>query len=150
MRARVAKRKWHSLRSQRPRDVVFAVECMGVLLLSDVALRSIGLTRWTRILARRARPSTASHRGKLDSAQGLAVRSAYKAVEMACRNVPHTPTCLPRAVTLWWALRRHGVQSELQFGVRKRGEKLEAHASVVCGPLVFYDGRRAGYEPLHV
>ena len=40
------------------------------------------------------------------------------------------PTCLHRALTLWWLLRRRGVASELRIGVRLEQGRFEAHAWV--------------------
>jgi len=51
-------------------------------------------------------------------------------VEMASRNSVGQPTCLHRSIAVWWLLRRRGLESELRFGVRKRGEGFEAHAWV--------------------
>jgi len=51
-------------------------------------------------------------------------------VDMASRNSLGQPTCLHRSLVVWWLLRRRGLESELRFGVRKRGEVFEAHAWV--------------------
>lgn len=47
----------------------------------------------------------------------------------ARRSVGH-PTCLEESLALWWLLRRQGIASELRIGVRKQGDKFEAHAWV--------------------
>jgi Transglutaminase-like superfamily len=40
------------------------------------------------------------------------------------------PTCLEESLALWWLLGRRGIPVELHIGVRKTGEKFEAHAWV--------------------
>jgi hypothetical protein len=43
------------------------------------------------------------------------------------------PNCLEVSLALWWLLARQGIASDLRVGVRKDGEKFEAHAWVECG-----------------
>jgi hypothetical protein len=43
------------------------------------------------------------------------------------------PNCLEVSLALWWLLARQGIASDLRVGVRKDGEKFEAHAWVDCG-----------------
>jgi hypothetical protein len=45
------------------------------------------------------------------------------------------PNCLSVSLALWWLLARQGIASDLRLGVRKEGEKFEAHAWVECGGL---------------
>ena len=40
------------------------------------------------------------------------------------------PTCLAESLALWWLLGREGIASDLRVGIRKDGEKFEAHAWV--------------------
>lgn len=42
------------------------------------------------------------------------------------------PTCLAESLALWWLLGREGIVSDLRVGVRRAGEKFEAHAWVEC------------------
>lgn len=49
-------------------------------------------------------------------------------VDLAARYSPLRPNCLVRSLTLRWLLQRQGIASELHIGVRKQGDKLEAHA----------------------
>jgi len=51
-------------------------------------------------------------------------------VRAAVRNSLGHPTCLEESLALWWLLRRQGIGSDLRVGVRKDGEKFEAHAWV--------------------
>ena len=58
--------------------------------------------------------------------------------------------CLTQSLTLWWLLRRRGIDSEIYIGVRKIGNMLEAHAWVEYSGTVISDhpeiGRR--FAPL--
>ena len=53
-------------------------------------------------------------------------------VRAAVRHGLGHPTCLSESLALWWLLGRQGIPSELRVGVRKSGEKFEAHAWVEC------------------
>lgn len=49
-------------------------------------------------------------------------------------------TCLSRSLTLWWMLRSRGIQASLRIGVRKRQQRLEAHAWVEYQECVLGEG----------
>ncbi|HET7258645.1 MAG TPA: lasso peptide biosynthesis B2 protein [Candidatus Acidoferrum sp.] len=51
-------------------------------------------------------------------------------VRAASRRTWPRATCLEESLTLWWLLGRQGIGTELKVGVRKEGEKFEAHAWV--------------------
>jgi len=51
-------------------------------------------------------------------------------VQVAARHGVYSATCLPQSLTLWWLLRRQGIESDLRFGARKEAERMEAHAWV--------------------
>jgi Transglutaminase-like superfamily len=56
--------------------------------------------------------------------------TASRMVRAAARNSVFPSTCLERSLALWWLLARRGVAAQLRIGVRKSGEKFEAHAWV--------------------
>jgi hypothetical protein len=60
-------------------------------------------------------------------------------VDAAARRGPYSATCLPRSLTLWWLLRRRGIDSYLRIGVRKAAGRIEAHAWVELRGLVLND-----------
>ena len=64
--------------------------------------------------------------------------TASRMVAAAARHSPFPSTCLERSLALWWLLARRGVAAQLRIGVRKTGEKFEAHA------WVEYDGVAVG------
>ena len=47
--------------------------------------------------------------------------------------------CLSRSLTLWWLLRRRGIESQLRLGVRKGEQGLDAHAWVELAGQVVND-----------
>jgi hypothetical protein len=108
-----------------------ALESLVVCLLSVIALRLIGFGAWKRALSLSSRlPSTALGRFACDD---IAIAQAYASVvNMVARNTWGLVTCLPRSLTLWWLLRRRGIESELLLGVWKDGERIAAHAWVAC------------------
>lgn len=65
----------------------------------------------------------------------VAERAAL-AVHRAATHLPGTYVCLPRAMTLWWLLRRRGLDARLRLGVNLRANepkvpqttRLDAHA----------------------
>ena len=65
-------------------------------------------------------------------AQAYAALTAQM-VRAAARHGIGDPSCLEVSLALWWLLARQGIASDLRVGVRKDGEKLEAHAWVECG-----------------
>lgn len=58
-----------------------------------------------------------------------------RAVRAAARHGLGHPTCLEQSLALWWLLEREGAPSALRIGVRKIGERFEAHAWVECQGL---------------
>ena len=118
---------------RRPRaEKWLAIQSLTVCLLSVIALRLIGFRRWKRILwassGGRKLVDKSLSRDSIKTAE-----SAYAVVDMVARNTPgNLITCLPRSLTLWWILRRQTVEAELRMGVRNDGERIVAHAWVVC------------------
>ena len=125
---------------RRPRaEKWLALHSLLMCLLSVIALRLIGLARWTRLLR-----AVSGDRSLLaPSRDEVTIAEAYASVvDMVARNTYWAfVTCLPRSITLWWLLRRRGIATELQVGVRKNGESIEAHAWVVCHGKVIGETR---------
>ncbi len=51
-------------------------------------------------------------------------------VQAAARRGAYRATCLPQSLTLWWLLKRQGIEGDLRFGARKEAGRMEAHAWV--------------------
>lgn len=85
---------------------------------------------WLRRLAGFFRPLPALP----NLALGVWVERQGDLVSHAARYCPHHPTCLIRALVLWFLLARRGVACDLRLGVEKTSQMLNAHAWVEwCG-----------------
>ena len=58
------------------------------------------------------------------------VERVARMVRAAARHGCHPRHCLTESLTLWWLLRRRGVEGEIRIGVRKDAGGLDAHAWV--------------------
>ena len=72
-------------------------------------------------------------------AQSEAARRTVRAVRSAELHGLTKPNCLERSVTLWWMLRREGIEGELHIGARHQAGKFEAHAWVELDGRVLND-----------
>ena len=102
----------------------------GLLVACTLLVRVAGVARTKRLLNRWAGESPA---GKADVARArrLAAHHAHVAAIL-----PRRPSCLPRSLALWFALRRRGMPADVVFGA-KRKPSFEAHAWVeVAGAVV--------------
>ncbi len=76
-------------------------------------------------------------------------RAIARIVQAAAKNGLYRANCLQESLALWWLLERRGIRSSLQIGVRKTGDRLEAHAWVQYGgrPLNENDSVNARFTP---
>ena len=74
-----------------------------------------------------------------DGAESPKVAGVVRVVDVASRQTVLGNTCLHRSMALWWLLGRRGIDSALRFGVRRSGDRLEAHACVECQGIVLND-----------
>ena len=90
-------------------------------------LATMGYVRTQAMLLRHVGhvPKRSAIDSDLPSAQRLAALAA-----IAGRRGLMSATCLRQALLVDWLLRRRGLDPVLQLGVRKRGEKFDAHAWV--------------------
>jgi Transglutaminase-like superfamily len=120
---------WEQLRRfsalERPARGLF-LRATALLPLISASLRLRGFRKTQaalqRFLSSRGESANPSGPGCTD----LTVRM----VRAAVRHGAGHPTCLEESLALWWLLGRQGIASELRIGVRKQGEKFEAHAWV--------------------
>jgi hypothetical protein len=131
--------KWRRFRKlpRLERELVF--RAMTLLPLTEVGLRVMGFRRWKQLIEHFSPP--VPRRRILEPADQLEMAERItRAARSAERNGPGTPNCLERSLTLWWMLRRAGVDGELHIGARKEGGRFEAHAWVELGGQVLNDG----------
>ena len=99
-----------------------------LLPINDLALRLVSFGRWQAILSSLA-PLRAAD-GEPGLTPPVLAEMTARMVRAAALRGPCRAACLPRAVTIWWLLRRRGLGSDIRFGVRRDGDRLEAHAWV--------------------
>ena len=108
-------------------------EARGIFLRAAVLLPLISLSLRVRGF-RKTQASLKRHLSSPEnSSRTFAPGSAELTVRMVRAAVRHSlghPTCLDESLALWWLLGRQSIRSELKVGVRKEGEKFEAHAWV--------------------
>jgi len=104
-----------------------------------LALWTVGFRRCHAVLNRLAPYSRTAPR-----APGAALEEATRAAALVrsaglCGMLDRR--CLTQSLTLWWLLRRRGIESEICIGVRKVGDSLEAHAWVEHSGIVLGEER---------
>jgi len=104
------------------------------LPINAVGVRLAGLQRWGAFLAHLAgRPR------QPEGASLLIAQQTGRLVEWAARYGPYRGNCLSRSLTLWWLLRRQGLESELRIGASTAGGRFEAHAWIEFQGTVIND-----------
>jgi hypothetical protein len=114
----------------------------GHLLLTIAAVRLLGFRRWQATLARWSRPPSSP----VSDANARAMNAA-RLVHAAARRMVGVDCCLPKALVLWSLLRWRGIDVELRIGVRKRADRLEAHAWVERGGRAVNETAAAAFVP---
>jgi hypothetical protein len=100
------------------RKVLFLARVTALLALTRVLLPLLGLKSVRRLLAGSSRRSSARDE-----------RSIVRMVLRAARFCPIGSTCLTRAITAQYFLRRAGIESRLCIGVMRDDQKaFQAHA----------------------
>jgi hypothetical protein len=102
------------------------LQAAALLPLVSLSLRLRGFRKTQAFLQKFL--SLPSHPADISvsSSPNLTVRMVRAAVRAGIGR----PTCLDESLAIWWLLGRQGIRSELKVGVRKEGEKFEAHAWV--------------------
>lgn len=106
------------------------LQAAGVLLAGALGLRLLGFRRWVTLLSRLTPACDALAVSPANPAASDAALQIARLVAAASRHGLYGGRCLERSVTLWWLLRRRCIPAELRIGVRKQGDRLEAHAWV--------------------
>lgn len=121
--------KWRRFIGLSARERLLLSQSLVLLPFAALALSVMGLGRYQRLLERFSRGSKAGVGG---DGRGLRdrVRKTARLVEAAGRYGPYRAKCLPKSLTLWWLLRRQGIESQVRFGARKNARRMEAHAWV--------------------
>lgn len=117
------------------------LQALVLLPLSVLALRWCSVQRWQSFLLRL--PGGAEPREGDPAVAQQRARATARMVLAATRRLPLSLSCLHRSVTLWWLLRRQGLEAALRIGTRLQNSSLEAHAWVEWGGHVLNDAEDA-------
>jgi hypothetical protein len=131
--------KWRRFRNRPPEDRRLILRAALILPLTEIGLRLFGFRQCKKLIEKFSLPSRPPQ-SLQENVQIEAAQRAVRAVRSVELHGPTTPNCLERSMTLWWMLRRDGVDGELHIGARKEGEQLKAHAWVELGGQVLNDG----------
>jgi hypothetical protein len=132
---RAVQRRWQGYWRLSPADRGIVWRSVLLLGMAALLLKFLRLQRaveWlTRLLP--ATPSTPAV-DRLQQAEHITD------LFVAVANLSPLPTtCLPRAVALWWLLRRAGIDAAIVLGVRPLAGAVTAHAWVDCAGRVLGD-----------
>ncbi len=130
--------KWRRFRLRPVEERALIVRAMVLLPLTGIGLRVFGFRRWKELIEQFS-PRTRVLSAAKPAAQFEIADRAVRAVRSVELHGPATPNCLERSMTLWWLLRREGIEGELHIGARKSGSRLEAHAWLELGGQVLND-----------
>ena len=131
--------KWRKFRNRPPEDRKLILRAALILPLTEIGLYFFGFRRWMELLEKFSLTAGPAQAMPAELRREMALRAA-RAVRSAELHGPTRPNCLERSLTLWWILRRDGVDAELHIGARKEGGKFEAHAWVELAGHVLNDG----------
>jgi len=131
--------KWRRFLERPPEDRALILRAALILPLTEIGLRLFGFRHWKRMIEKFFLPAHLPQSLPADLQRETALR-AVRAVRSIELHGPANPNCLERSLTLWWLLRRNGVDGELHIGARKQGARFEAHAWVELGGQVLNDG----------
>ena len=111
------------------------LQAFAFLLLIGAGLQFMNFQRLRSILLRSA-PVNHDVPGDVALQQAIALT---RLVQAAAGRMPWTITCLVRSTTLWYLLRRQGLDSEIRIGVNQQGGEFHAHAWVEFAGHVLND-----------
>ncbi len=116
------------------------------VFLRALVLLPVSMVRIRRVGVRRALLAAdgAGHRLPAGASHAVVARRVATLVALAARHGPFRASCLPVSVTLHRLLRERGIQSQLRVGVRKAGDRLEAHAWVERDGQALVDSQPSG------
>ncbi len=114
------------LRRLTGREGVLLAAALVLLPLTALRLRVTGFGR----LSSMAAPGGEGGHAPAATGDASRVRATARMVAAAAHHGPFHATCLPQSLVVQWLLRRQGIPSRLQLGVRKENGVLGAHAWV--------------------
>jgi len=107
----------------------FALKCIFLLQAISIGVRWFGFNPVHSWINRRVQDISTVPGSPKDLATQAVQLGAL--VGVANRRIRILEvSCLPESLTVWWLLRRRGIQADLRLGVRKLDGRLDGHAWV--------------------
>jgi len=125
-------RKCRRVAALSPGDRLLALHALLLLPPVSIARRLISFRRLSGLLTRLPR-------ARAVEANEAEARRAAELVARVAANLPLRLNCLERSLVLWALLNQRGIVSELRFGVRRDGTRLDVHAWVEYEGVVLND-----------
>ncbi|HEY0704402.1 MAG TPA: lasso peptide biosynthesis B2 protein [Candidatus Acidoferrales bacterium] len=125
-----AAQKWKTFWSLPSDERHVACSAAAGLAATCLGLRTLGFSRWQRILNRRAVRVESSNSSSESRSFAISANRIAQLQEAAALSLFFHTNCLERSLALWFLLRQRGFPAELKFGARKQSETFEAHAWV--------------------
>jgi hypothetical protein len=116
------KAKLRTLLSFSARDWILLAQAWSLLLVLDIGLRVLPFRKvqgWIKSPDQKEISTVKAAR---------IIQRSSDFVDLAARHHLYPMTCLRRSLALQWLLSRSGLDTSLQFGVRRENGKLQAHA----------------------
>ncbi len=105
-----------------------------------IGLKLFGFRRTYGTLKRSASNKRGSREPESAASKKVLAKELTNAVQRANNTYAlQDVNCLPESLTLWWLLRRRGIEADLRLGARKMGELFGAHAWVEYEGMVLND-----------
>src|SRR5215207_3245012 len=112
--------KWRKLWRLSGSELLLLVQSGFALPAVAALIRIKGLRNCQASLARLTRVASHSDAEAFGPDEQRA-RAVARMVRAAAARGPFKANCLQQSVTLWWLLRRRGLESEIRIGTRKEG-----------------------------
>jgi len=129
---------WRKLQKLSWSEWSLLAQALLMLPLTKLGLRLIGFRRWQSVLASVAPIAAVPAANATSNSVGQA-QLTVRMVRIAACYGPYRANCLSQSLTLWWLLRRRGIESDLRIGVRTEESRFQAHAWVERTGLVLND-----------
>jgi hypothetical protein len=126
--------KWEKFQRLTLSEKWMILVAMILLPVTATGVRIFGVKRWKSILFGLSPLKPARVTNDADLARNIAWL-----VTVAAWNGPYRANCLQRSLTLWWLLRRRGIESELRIGMQKEDGEVRGHAWIEYGGIVLND-----------
>jgi hypothetical protein len=131
--------KWQKFQRLSLSEKWMLFVAMIVLPVTATGIRLFGIKRWKAFLARLSPFRANRVMENTERAQNIAWL-----VTVAAWNGPYRANCLQRSLTLWWLLRRRGIESDLKIGMQAENGEVRGHAWIEYGGIVLNDSEDVG------